>query len=121
MPVTMVIDPSKTHTPKRTELASPIVKPVQLARKNKLKDLANRYNDDNDGIDDLFNVPAPVEKEEKMDLDDNNNDKEVVERPPEPTKRKFLLLTRLLLVLKKKEVFMTAILILNQLIKACNL
>ena len=43
-PVTMVIDPSKTHTPKRTELASPIVKPVQLARKNKLKDLANRYN-----------------------------------------------------------------------------
>merc|ERR1719354_193747 len=90
MPVTMVIDPSKTHTPKRTELASPIVKPVQLARKNKLKDLANRYNDDNDGIDDLFNVPAPVEKEEKMDIDDNNNDKEVIERPPEPTKRKSL-------------------------------
>ena len=53
-PVTMTIDPSKVLTPKRTEMDSPVVKPVQLKQKSKFNDIANRYKNNNSGIDDLF-------------------------------------------------------------------
>merc|ERR1712096_79534 len=88
-PVTMTIDPSKVLTPKRTEIKtdSPVVKPVQLKQKSKFNDIANRYKNNNSGIDDLFDIPQ--EKAEKMDVD--NKDKEVEPpKKPEPAKRKSL-------------------------------